>query len=194
MPMLAPVSFHLDLYRYWLAKRGNGIMPARGDLEPGDIRLLLPYLTIVHKDNGRLRYRLIGTAVAQQLGRDMTGKFVGSYVAADSAHAVRAVSERVFATAHPVFAVGEFKTKSGAIHNISQLLLPLSDDGREVNMTVSTRIARYKRDVRAASDWLKDAPLKIATAIKVDHIEDLERLCSDWEQNCPKDEKLPSAS
>ena len=44
MPMLAPVSFHLDLYRYWLAKRGNGIMPARGDLEPGDIGLLLPYL------------------------------------------------------------------------------------------------------------------------------------------------------
>ena len=96
----------------------------------------------------------------------MTGKFVGSYVAADSAGAVRAVSERVFTTAHPAFAVSEFKTKSGAIHNISQLLLPLSDDGREVNMTVSTRIARYKRDVRAASDWLKDAPLKIGTAIQ----------------------------
>jgi hypothetical protein len=180
--MLAPVSIHLELYRYWLAKRGNRIMPARGDLEAADIPLLVPYLTIVYKDNGRLRYRLVGTAVAQQLGRDMTGKLVGSFVAADSAQAVRAVSERVFAAAHPLFAAGEFKTKSGAIHNISQLLLPLSDDGREVNMTVSTRIARYKGDVRATSDWLKDVPLKVVTA-RVDHIEDLETLCSDWEQS-----------
>jgi hypothetical protein len=181
MPMWAPTAFHLDLYRYWLAKREDRIMPARGDLEPGDIPLLLPYLTIVDKVHERPRYRLVGSAVAQQLGRDMTGQFVGSYVAAPSANALRAVSERVFATAHPVFAVGEFKTKLGAVHTMSQLLLPLSDDGAEVNMTVSTRIARYKRDVRAAPDWLKDAPLQIATAANVDHIEELEKLCLDWE-------------
>ena len=160
MPMWAPTAFHLDLYRYWLAKRGDRIMPARGDLEPGDIRLLLPYLTIVDKFDDRPRYRLVGSAVAQQLGRDMTGQFVGSYVAAPSADVLRAVSGRVFATGHPVFAIAEFKTKSGAVHTMSQLLLPLSDDGAEVNMTVSTRVARYKRDIRAASDWLRDAPLK----------------------------------
>jgi len=193
MPMWAPTAFHLDLYRYWLAKRGSRIMPARGDLEPGDICLLLPHLTIVDKVNGRPRYRLVGSAVAQQLGRDMTGQFVGSYVAAPSADALRVVSKRVFATGNPVFAVAEFKTKSGAVHTMSQLLLPLSDDGAEVNMTVSTRIARYKRDVRAASDWLKDAPLKITTAVNFDHIAELEKLCLDWERHCFED-MLPSVS
>ncbi|MGA7323144.1 MAG: PAS domain-containing protein [Rhodomicrobium sp.] len=192
--MWAPASFHLDLYRYWLAKRKDRIMPARGDLEPGDIRLLLPYLTIVDKVDDRPRYRLVGSAVAQQLGRDMTGRFVGSYVAAPSADVLRAVSERVFATGHRVFAIAEFKTESGAVHTMSQLLLPLSDDGAEVNMTVSTRVARYKRDVRAASDWLKEAPLKITTAVNVDQIAELEKLCLDWERRCFEDEMLRSAS
>ncbi len=194
MPMWAPASFHLDLYRYWLAKRGDRIMPARGDLEPGDIRLLLPYLTIVDKVDDRHRYRLVGSAVAQQLGRDMTGQIVGSYVAAPSADALRAVSERVFATGHTDFAIAEFKTKTGTVHTMSQLLLPLSDDGAEVKMTVSTRIARYKRDVRAASDWLKEAPLKITTAVNVDQIAELEKLCLDWERRCFEDEMLRSAS
>ena len=119
MPAQAPVSHHLDLYRYWLAKRAGRTMPSRRDLNPGDICQLLPYLTIVDKVDGQLRYRLVGTAAVQQLGHDLTGSFVGSYVGtSESASALRAVSERVFTTAHPVFATGAFKLKSGSIHNM----------------------------------------------------------------------------
>jgi hypothetical protein len=184
MPFRAPISHHLDLYRYWLAKRAGRTMPARRDLNPGDIWHLLPYLTIVDKVDGEFHYRLVGTAAAQQLGRDLTGSSVGSYVGPQSAAALRAFSERVFTAAHPVFSAGEFKTASGAIHNMSVLILPLSDNGADVNMTVSTRIARLGLNVRAGRDWLKGAPLKVGDVVDVSDAAALEKLCLEWEMRC----------
>jgi len=81
--------------------------------------------------------RLAGTAAVREVGRDPTGSIVGSHASSpEAAAAVLAVYERVFATAHPIFATGEFKVMSGAIMNMSLLTLPLSDDGADVNMAV----------------------------------------------------------
>jgi hypothetical protein len=159
MPLDAPVSYPLDLYHYWLAKRDGRRMPARRDIDPAEIPALLPHLSIVEKVDGLFRYRLVGTGVARELGRDLTGRLVGSYVGADpkSAGALQAVSERVFTSAHPVFATGEFKLTSGAIHNMAVLILPLSDDDTNVNMTVSIRIIRFNFNLTASVDWLKGA-------------------------------------
>ena len=57
----APISFHLDLYRYWLKKRGSGAMPSRSDIDPADIPALLPYVSLVHKVGGEFRFRLVGS-------------------------------------------------------------------------------------------------------------------------------------
>ena len=62
MSLGAPVSYHLDLYRYWCEKRGNRAMPARSDIEAGDICALLPYLTILDKVDGEFRYRFFSPA------------------------------------------------------------------------------------------------------------------------------------
>jgi hypothetical protein len=53
----------LDLYTYWLSKRGARVMPARTDIDPADIPQLLPYLTIAEKAGDQFRYRLKGTGV-----------------------------------------------------------------------------------------------------------------------------------
>jgi hypothetical protein len=160
-------------------------MPARGDINPAEIPALLPYLTIVDKVDGQFHYRLVGSAAARQLGRDLTGRVVGSYVSRpESVAALRAISERVFTTASPVFATGEFQMTSGTVHNMSVLILPLSDDGADVNMTVSTRVARYNFDVRAGTDWLKGAPLKVGYVAMVTGVEHLEMCCLDWERHC----------
>jgi hypothetical protein len=55
-------------------------MPARSDLNPGDIPKLLPYLMIIDKNDDRLRWRLVGTAAVREIGRDPTGSIVGSYI------------------------------------------------------------------------------------------------------------------
>jgi hypothetical protein len=185
MPLRAPISHHLDLYRYWLAERRFRSMPARSDINPADIPALLPYLIIVDKIDDRLRYRLVGTAAVQEIGRDPTGSIVGSNASTpESAAAARAIHERVFTTAHPVFATGEFKVTSGAIINMSLLTLPLSDDGRDVNMAVSALVVRFNFCVTAGTGWLKGARVKVHDVIDVHDAAELEERCLDWERYC----------
>ena len=184
MPLSAPVSYHLDLYRYWLSKCGSRSMPARSDIDPAEIPALLPYLSIVDRIGGQFRYRLVGTAVAEQFGRDLTGSLITSHVSEETVAAAQAMGERVFASPQPTFTTGQFQTKSGALHNASALVLPLSDDGTNVNMVVFTRVAGFSSDVRASRDWLKDAPLKLGDAVDVHDEADLERCCLEWQRSC----------
>jgi PAS domain len=81
IPMQEPASHHLDLYRYWLSKRGTRIMPARGDINPADIVPLLPYLMIVERAGDQFRYRQVGNAIVEAVGYDATGITVGTYIA-----------------------------------------------------------------------------------------------------------------
>lgn len=74
-------------------------MPARSSIDPAEIPALLPSLGIIEKAGGQLRYRLIGSAIAEQLGRDVTGSPAGSYIPA--AQALRATVELVYTAARP---------------------------------------------------------------------------------------------
>ena len=182
------ISHHLDLYRYWLAKRADRSMPARRDINPGDIPALLPHLMIVDKIYGQVRWRVVGTAAVREIGRDPTGSIVG-----ESAAAARAIYERVFTTAHTIFATCEFKAKSGGIINMSLLTLPLSDDGANVNMAISTLVSCFNLegtastgwlDATANTGWLKGLPVKLGDVVNVTGLEELEKLCLDWERHC----------
>jgi hypothetical protein len=184
MPLRAPVSHHLDLYRYWLAKCGGRSMPARSDIDPADIPALLPYVSIFHEAEGWFRYRLVGTAIAEQIGRDPTGEIVGAHVsnAGGSVAAVQAIGERVFTTARPVFAITRCANLSGTIHNVSALVLPLSNGGAHVKMALFTRIARSNLDIAAniaSPDGLATDGGEVVDAA---NILDLERRCRDWER------------
>jgi hypothetical protein len=65
------------LYRYWHSRR-DGALPLRAEIDPADIKSLLPYLLIVdiHREPFRVYYRLVGTAVAHFSGLDFTGTFL----------------------------------------------------------------------------------------------------------------------
>jgi hypothetical protein len=189
----APFSYHLDLYRYWLAKRGSRAMPARRDIDAADIPALLPYLGIVDKVAGQVRYRLVGSDIVRQYGRELTGSLVGSHLrnAPEAVAKLRAIGERVFITAHPIFITGQYETECGSVHNSSALILPLSDDGATVNMLAYTRIARFSLDAVARIDWLKGAPIKLIGVVDVDDVEGLEKLCLEWEER--SDSQRPRA-
>jgi len=182
MPSRGPISLHLDLWRYWNAKRGDRMILARGDLDPADMRHLLPYVTLVDRIDGRSRYRLVGSAACQDQGHDTTGEFVGSRATPPQyAAALIAIYEGVFATGHPHFSTGEYRAPSQAVHRSSRLLLPLGEDGTSVNMVVLTRIARFNRNVSAGTDWVTGAPGKICDIVEVSSFEQLKLLCSAWE-------------
>jgi hypothetical protein len=180
----ASVWQHLELYRYWLSKRRSSLMPARGDLSPGDIPALLPFLVIIGKADGQLWYRLVGTAVVQAAGYDATGSAVGSYLASpQDAGELQSVFERAFTAARPVFSAGEVVLNSGTHLNMSLLTLPLSDDGTSVNMTISTFAARFNSSLLAKRGWLKGLPINVIEVVEVECAEQLGKLCLEWERH-----------
>lgn len=160
-------------------------MPARGDLNPSDVRGLLPNITLIDRVDGKFHYRLVGTAISEEMGRDLTGSFVGSYVTPpEYATAICGIYEQVFATARPIFTTGEYKPASGLIHNVSRLMLPLSTDGATADMVVLTRIGRVNHYLAAGADWLKGAPGKVCDIIEVTSADHAEALCIEWERQC----------
>jgi len=191
----APVSHHLRLYDYWLGKCGSRRMPARSDLDPSEITPLLPYIIIVDRADDQFRYRLMGTAVVHELGRDLTGTAVGSYIGEPkSANAgVRDVYKRAWTNAQPVFASGQFYFRTGSIHSVSLLALPLSADGVHAEKVIATLIARFNYGLTASCDWLKGMPLKVCSTADVQSALDLQQMCFDWEPNSYSQEEAAAS-
>jgi hypothetical protein len=184
MPVKAPLSYHRDLYAYWLSKRGSRTMPARGGVNPADFPLLLPYVILVERVGEHLRYRLMGSAIVQAVGYGVTGGIVGSFAAAAEIGAeVRGIFECVFTSGSPIFATGRYIHKRGAGINLSLLTLPLSEDGRVVNMSISTLLARFSAAPAPERGWLEGLHVKVSDVTGVKDAAELEVLCQDWEQS-----------
>ena len=66
-------QFHL----YWQGLRHGDRVPSRSDIEPADIKHLLPHLLLVDIEPMpfRVRYRLCGTRIAEMCG-DVTGRYL----------------------------------------------------------------------------------------------------------------------
>jgi len=170
-------------------------MPARGDINPADIPRLLPHLLIVERAGDQFRYRLVGSAIAQAVGYPVTGAIVGSsIVEREAAAKVTALFERVFTAASPVLAAGQYVHKTGAHVELSLLTAPLSEDGRVVNMSISTLAACFSGPSVPQPGWLKGLPGNVGDVIEVQDAAQLEMFCREWEERCeirPEERRPP---
>ena len=66
-----------ELLRYWESRRHGDRLPARADIEPLELRGLLPHLLLLEVERAgdrlRFRFRVAGTAFTTLIGRDVTG-------------------------------------------------------------------------------------------------------------------------
>jgi hypothetical protein len=131
-------------YRYWDGKRRGRLMPARADIEPGEIKAFLPSLMIVDKvaDDRRYVYRLVGTREAEIRGFDPTGKSVPE-AASGGAEAAVANYDKVVRTRDLLVDASEAVSPDERYRDIVCIFLPLSDDGETVN-----KILVYTHQVR----------------------------------------------
>lgn len=184
MASRVPVNVHLDLYRYWDAKRAGRRMPARADIDPAEIRHLLPHLSIVEAmAPGAFRYRLVGTRVVADLGRDVTGQMVGALVRpATFAASLKVHYERVCNERAPLFVASAFRGPGGAVHAISRLLLPLGPDDERANMVLLSRITRHSSGTRVPADWLGTGVGALESGDIVESVAALEALAQAWER------------
>lgn len=113
-------------------------MPRRADIEPTEIPRFLPGIALVDvvADERRFVYRLVGTREVQMRGRDPTGRAVAEGFYGPSAAESLASFADVVARAGLRLERREFTTPDGRVGREQVILLPLSNDGRNVDMVV----------------------------------------------------------
>lgn len=128
------------LYDYWQARRGGRAMPARRDIDPVDIPLLLPHVVLFDVEPAPIRYRvrLIGTHLTEMLGRDDTGCYL------DEAYAPAAYARMEAALLGPVTRGTPSHSRAPVYFDSRRdyldyeaVHLPLSGDGARVDMILS---------------------------------------------------------
>lgn len=142
------------MHDYWLAKRGTRTMPARADLDPAEIKKLLPMMVLVDvtADARRFVYRLVGTQEVAERGNDPTGKPVAEAFFGGSLEETLSCYEYVVRNRAPFCYRDPYAAPDGQIQDDDIIYLPLSDDGASVNMIlVFTHCRSLRRRARAGS-------------------------------------------
>ena len=117
------------LHRYWNSRAG-GLAPQRDDIDPADIKPLLPFLYIVRyeRDPFRVRYILTGTEADRWNGFNLTGRYVDEFLATDIHGANRILLDayaKAFETAAPVFVTYSWPTRAGYTLEVRVGMFPL---------------------------------------------------------------------
>jgi hypothetical protein len=136
------------LNAYWLA-RAKGKVPSRSDIDPVDVRELLPNLMIIDMlgDPPRFRYRLVGTRVVQYTGFDFTGRCIDEMVF-QGRDFIEQCYRRMLAEKRPIFGHYAWLVRSRHFGQCEFGLFPLSDDGVTVNRGISIEdYERMERDI-----------------------------------------------
>lgn len=119
------------LYRYWNDVRGHRLAPARFDIEPSRIGGVLSETFIIERVGQSYPFRLAGTKVCEQIGRELRGiDFLD--LASDDRRALKATMASV--TSDGGVAVLEFEgeTVKGRTVTFEALVLPLTHPDNEV--------------------------------------------------------------
>lgn len=140
------------VFDYWQAKRGTRPMPARRDIDPFELRSVLPYLMLTDVEPGpRFRYRLFGTAVVEAFGLDATGRYVDDVMIGRYKEFLLGLYRDILAMKKPIYSTSIYGTSRDAKMWTQRLMLPLSSDGEAVDMVLACQV------------FLHGSPLKTLT-------------------------------
>jgi hypothetical protein len=119
------------LFDYWNALRAGRPAPRRAEIEPGDIRRVLPYVFILErKDRDTWRFRLAGTGLCSTYGMEFRGHNILSMWSDDCAENLKDALEDI--TANATISVVEYTaaTNEEREATFEMILLPLAhEDG-----------------------------------------------------------------
>jgi hypothetical protein len=142
---------------YWNSKRGNRSMPARRDIDPVEVPALLPNLQLIELVGSRYRYRLIGTELVYANGRDYTGQYADELFEGARAKHIIEVYDLARDGRQPVFLRSRYVTGSDVNLVANRIYLPLSKDGRDVNMILGA--LTFESETSISGAWGNSARL-----------------------------------
>lgn len=118
---------NLELFEYWISKRGTRSAPNRTDIEPADIRGLLPHVFICDlKSEATLNFRLAGTAHCALFGQELKGSTFGSLWLADGIRNAARTGAAVASRATPAVLTLDCLSTQGRVAQAEMLLLPIT--------------------------------------------------------------------
>jgi hypothetical protein len=138
-------------FDYWLSKAPDGLLPGRQHIDPMELRSILPNVMLIDVEpdaaGPKFRLRLIGTAITEATGRDLTGQYFGpENQSGDTLLMQRLIG--LVETGQPYF-VAEKLNVPDRQHMLHRLVMPLARDGKTIDMIfaccVVERLARTNR-------------------------------------------------
>lgn len=133
---------------YWEARRREqSVVPLRAEVDPTELRELLPNVVIIEvgQEPLRFRYRLVGTRVVEFNKQDFTGLYLGTIGWEEEQQIVDACADTV-ASKLPLFGFYSWTLKNGAIGKCEFGIFPLSHDGRTVSQIFAIEDYDFPRD------------------------------------------------
>lgn len=124
-----------QMYEYWDERRGDRPMPARGDVDPVDLRYAIGNIILVDvsdDDPPQFRIRVHGTNLSEQVGFDLTGKLLDEMPLTEFRELTRQSFIRVSHTKEPLYAKRD-RVLDKRRRAYETLILPLSSDGERVD-------------------------------------------------------------
>lgn len=143
---------HQALYAYWRSKQQGDRLPARADIDPADLRSMLPRLALIdvlREDEGlAFRYRLTGTEIVNRAGRDPTGKRFDELYRGEYLETAKETYRQVVETGQPHTSDRVYPLVPGREYmSYDRLLLPLASDGTTVDMVILLIVVLEHRSI-----------------------------------------------
>ncbi len=124
------------LLAYWQSKLNGRKAPRREDIAPEELGDLLPWVVLVDVvgEPPRFRVRLAGTGVVREYGAEMTGMFLDEMDLGVARNRSLDDHRRAVREFRPVVGSFDFEKRDGRWVSYERITLPLSADGKTVNM------------------------------------------------------------
>jgi hypothetical protein len=123
------------LFAYWNRIRAGRMAPSWSEVEPGEIKSLLPYLMVaeVLVQPFDVRYRIVGTAVAEVFGCDFTWKTLRSLKCGSGTSSWLGIYREIVERRGPCF--GQYRIMAGLldVRIVDTGAFPLSSDGVSID-------------------------------------------------------------
>jgi hypothetical protein len=139
-------------HEYWKARRSaEHPVPLRTDVDPMDLRELLPNIVVIEVEQApqRFRYRLVGTRVVEFNNLDFTGAYLGTVGWDEEQQFVDAYVDVVSST-QPLCGSYSWTLKNGNIGKCEFGIFPLSQDGETVTQMFAIEDYDFPRDYSGA--------------------------------------------
>lgn len=140
VPKLSPSTTaarsHEQVFAYWASLRRGGKLPCRADIQPQDLKRLLPTVSLIDVSHAPLDYRLrlAGTGLYSVYGREITGRGLHDVYSREAADYWRAELDKVVLGRKPSVGCHNLAWRGASHVSLLWMRLPLASDGKTVDM------------------------------------------------------------